>query len=62
MTPEFLAIIGMGVAVLGSVLGSHLILSRDIGGLHRDIGSLRERMAKLEGAMDGWLKGVDHAK
>lgn len=26
--------------------------------LHRDIADLRERMAKLEGAMDGFTKGV----
>ena len=48
MTPEFWAIIGIGVVVVGS----HLSLHRDIGGLHRDIGGLRERMAKIEGKVD----------
>lgn len=51
MTPEFWAIIAVGVAVVTSHFS-----------LHRDMAALRERMAKLEGAMDGWLKGVDHAK
>ncbi len=55
MTPEFWAIIGVGVAVLAvgaTVVGSHF-------SLHRDMADLRERMAKLEGAMDGWTKAVD---
>ena len=41
MSPEFWAIIGVGVVVLGSHLR-----------LHRDIASLRERMAKLEGTVE----------
>ena len=46
MTPEFWAIIGVGVVVAGSHWS-----------LHRDMASLRERMAKPEGAMDGFTKG-----
>ena len=55
MTPEFWAIIGVGAAVLtvgATVVASHF-------SLHRDMADLRERMAKLEGAMDGWAKAVD---
>ena len=48
MTPEFWAIITVGVGVLGSHLS-----------LHRDIGDLRERMAKLEGVIDGFMKGSE---
>ena len=58
MTPEFWAIIGVGVAVTGvgvSGLGLGFLAYR---GLHSDIASLRERMAKLEGAMDGFTRGV----
>ena len=54
MTPEFWAIIGVGVAVLtvgATVVASHF-------SLHRDMADLRERMAKLEGAMDGWTKAA----
>ena len=47
MTPEFWAIVAVGVAVLTSHFS-----------LHRDMASLRERMAKLEGAMDGFTKGM----
>ena len=41
MTPEFWAIISVGVVVAGSHWS-----------LHRDIASLRERMARLEGRVD----------
>ena len=57
MTPEFWAIIGVGVTMAGlnlSMLGLGFLAYR---GLHEDIASLRERMAKLEGAMDGFTKG-----
>ena len=50
MTPEFWAIIGVGVIVLGSHLS-----------LHRDIATIRERMAKLEGAVDGFMHGQSSA-
>jgi hypothetical protein len=49
MTPEFWVIVGAGV------VGSHW-------SLHRDIASPRERMAKLEGAMDGFTKGFSEAR
>ena len=50
MTPEFWAIVAVGVAVLTSRFS-----------LHRDMSSLGERMAKLEGAMDGFTKGMRQA-
>ena len=51
VTPEFWAIVTVGVAVVGS----HLML-------HRDIAGLRECMAKLEGAMDGFTKGFQEGR
>lgn len=48
MTPEFWAIIAVGIGVLtvgATVVGSHW-------SLHRDMVSLRERMARLEGRVD----------
>ena len=41
MTPEFWAIIGVGIGILASHLS-----------LHRDIAAMRERMARLEGRVD----------
>lgn len=68
MTPEFWAIIGVGVSGLGlGFLGYRGLrddirgLHGDIAGLHRGMGGLRERMAKLEGAMDGFIRGMQQA-
>ena len=47
MTPELIAIIGVGVAVLAATLPFNLYL---IG----QIGDLRERMARLEGLFEGF--------
>ena len=61
MTPEFWAILAVGVPVMAvSVSGLVMLvgLQRDVGALHRDVASLRERMAKLEGALDGFMRGV----
>ena len=58
MTPEFRAIIGVGGAVLAvgaTVVGSHW-------SLHRDMAGLRERMAKLQGAMDGFTRGFSEGQ
>lgn len=41
------------VMVIVAVLGSHLLLRQEISGLHRDMAGLRERMARLEGMMEG---------
>ena len=51
MTPEFWAIVAVGAGVLGSHFS-----------LHRDMASLRERMARLEGVMDGFLKGFPEGR
>ena len=47
MTPEMIAIIGVGVAVIG-------ILQPQLWSMRRDIGDLRERMARLEGLFEGF--------
>ena len=61
MSPEFWAILGVGVPVMAvAVTGLVLLvgLQRDVGALHRDVASLRERMAKLEGSLDGFMRGT----
>ena len=47
MTPELIAIIGVGVAVLAAMVPFNLCLIRQIGGL-------REGMARLEGLFEGF--------
>ena len=53
MTPEFWAIIGVGVGLAGLFYR----LDVRIGRLDDRMGALGERMAKLEGAIDGFTKG-----
>ena len=49
MTLETWSILAVGVIVIGSHWS-----------LHRDIADLRERMAKLEGTIEGFMRGQPH--
>lgn len=48
---DWITVIGF-VAVLGFLWNLH----RDMAGIHRDIGDLRERMAKVEGLLEGYIR------
>ena len=52
MSPELIAIITASVVILGFLRNLH----RDIAGVHRDVGDLRERMARLEGLFEGFTR------
>lgn len=52
----------MEYAILIGFVGNVLAIIGLGGWLHRDIADLRERMAKLEGAFDGFLKGRQTAR
>ena len=63
MTPEAIGIIAVGVALAGTNLylaRGQNELRRDVNGrmdaLARDIADLRERMARLEGLMVGFIR------
>ena len=61
MTLEFWAILGIGVPVMAIAVSGLVMLAglqRDVGALHRDVAGLRERMAKLEGSLDGFMRGA----
>ncbi len=47
MSPEFFAIIGSAVAIVGLILPGQ-------NSMRRDIADLRERMARLEGLFEGF--------
>ena len=48
----------MGVLGVGAgVLASHLSLHRDITAIYRELANLREWMAKLEGVVEGFMRG-----
>ena len=51
VTPEMIAIIGVGVTMLGVWLGGIRPQLRDLA---RDVADLRERMARVEGLFEGF--------
>ena len=59
------AIVGVGaiasivIPVLIAIFNSLRGIQRDIAGLHRDNGDLRERMARLEGLFEGFTGRTD---
>ena len=60
MTPEFWAIIGVGVGVAGLFYRLDVRIGRlddHMRQMDGRLAALGERMAKLEGAMDGFTKG-----
>ena len=50
------AIIGTGIVLAGLIVPSLRELRRDVGGIHRDMADLRERMARLEGLFEGFTR------
>ena len=63
MSAELIAVLAVGATMVGVVVAvSGLMLSTlsDIRGelrdVHKDIGELRERMARLEGMFEGFTK------
>ena len=58
MTPEIIAIVTVGVALAGVILTSARGVRQDISELRGEVGTLRERMAHLEGLMDGLREAI----
>ena len=58
MSPELIAIIAVGVAIAGLVLAGQRSLRQDIAGLRQDVVQLRERMAHLEGLLEGLREAI----
>ena len=65
MTPEFWAIIGVGIGVAGLLLRMDVRIGRlddHVLALGDRMAALSERMAKLEGAMDGFTRGFSEGR
>ena len=66
MTPEAWTVIGTGVVVLIAISTSIRQLRSELRGelkeIHSEIGRLRERMAKLEGLLEGLREAVTGRK
>ena len=69
MTPEAWTVIGTGVVILIAIAASNRQLRGEIGqlrdqmtnrmdGIDAEIGRLRERMAKLEGLLEGLREAI----
>lgn len=69
MTPEAWTVIGTGVVILIAIAASNRQLRSEMNGLrgemkeiHGEIGRLRERMAKLEGLLEGLREAITGRK
>ena len=58
MNAEIIAIVTVGVALAGVILTSARGVRQDINELRSEVGTLRERMAHLEGLMDGLREAI----
>lgn len=69
MTPEAWTVIGTGVVILLAIAASNRQLRGEMNelrgqmsGIHAEIGRLRERMAKLEGLLEGLREAISGRK
>ena len=58
MTPEAWTVIGTGIVILAAIATSNRQVRLEINKIHSEIGQLRERMAKLEGLLEGLREAV----
>ena len=62
MTPEAWTVIGTGIVILVAIAASHRQLRIEMNQVHAEIGRLRERMAKLEGLLEGLREAITGRK
>jgi len=62
MAPEAWTVIGTGVVILVAIAASHRQLRIEMNQIHAEIGQLRERMAKLEGLLEGLREAITGRK
>ena len=62
MTPEFWAIIAVGVALAGLLIGQGRSLSARMDRVEAEVSGLRERMAHLEGLLEGLRDAIGQSR
>ena len=62
MTPEAWTVVGTGVVILIAIATSNRQLRGEMNLVHAEIGGLRERMAKLEGLLEGLREAITGRK
>ena len=58
MTPEAWTVIGTGIVILIAIAASNRQIRTELSQVHTEIGQLRERMAKLEGLLEGLREAI----
>ena len=65
MTPEAWTVIGTGIAILAAIVASNRQIRGEMNDMrgeikemHTEVGLLRERMAKLEGLLEGLREAI----
>ena len=58
MSGEIIAVVTVGVALAGVILTSARGVRQDINDLRGEVGTLRERLAHLEGLMEGLRESI----
>ena len=62
MTPDAWTVIGTGVVILVAIAASNRQIRAELNQVHAEIGQLRERMAKLEGLLEGLREAITGRK
>ena len=62
VTPEAWTVIGTGVVILVAIAASNRQIRTELNQVHVEIGQLRERMAKLEGLLEGLREAITGRK
>lgn len=60
MTPGMYTIVGVGIALAGLILAGNRRVDARFERLETSVGELRERMAHLEGLLEGLREAITH--
>ena len=58
MSPEIIAIVTVAIGLAGLILNGQCASQRAVAELRREVGALRERMAHLEGLLEGLREAI----
>ena len=58
MSPELIASLAVGVALAGTIVAGQRATAAQIAELRRDMGDQRERVARIEGLLEGLRDAV----
>ena len=62
IAPEAWTVIGTGLVILVAIAASNRQIWTELNQVHTEIGQLRERMAKLEGLLEGLREAITGRK